>query len=172
MGPSYDRITMAYDNTMNDLPRFLIFKDVVFDAEREILLKDGVAKKLEPKQAQLLSLFLNHPGEIISRSFIHEHVWAGVHTVDEVISKTVSHLRGALDDDHKAPKFIETVNAKGYRFLGTIEPPQTSPSAHVGMGTKYLFGALVAGAFIGMALASAYFLLNKEPQQVTHFYGG
>jgi DNA-binding response OmpR family regulator len=59
---------------------------------------------------------------MVSRDRLLNVVWgweypAGTRTVDT----RVAELRRGLEDDPAEPRFIETVQGEGYRFVGTVQ---------------------------------------------------
>jgi DNA-binding winged helix-turn-helix (wHTH) protein len=67
---------------------------------------------LEPKHMQVLVLLAEHAGQVVSKEQIIQTVWAGTFVGDEVLSKAIYELRRAVDDDPKAPRFIQN-NSEG-----------------------------------------------------------
>jgi len=66
----------------------------------------------------ILSLLLERPGEIVTREDIRQRLWQDTtvdfeHSVDVAISR----LRSALRDSASAPRYIQTIPRKGYRFV-------------------------------------------------------
>jgi TolB-like protein len=53
----------------------------------------------------------------VTRSEFLKEVWQGRVVTDEVLSRCISQLRARLDDDPRAPRFIETLPKIGYRLL-------------------------------------------------------
>lgn len=81
---------------------------------------------------EILSLLLERPGDVVTREEIRQRLWAEHIFVDfeRSLNSAIKKLRGALNDDPQNPRYIETVPKKGYRFIGTIEPPSaTTPAA-------------------------------------------
>jgi DNA-binding winged helix-turn-helix (wHTH) protein len=75
---------------------------------------------LEPKQIQVLALLAQHAGQVVSKERLLQIVWADTFVGDEVLSRAISELRRALDDDPKAPRFIQTIPKGGYRLVATV----------------------------------------------------
>ena len=76
---------------------------------------------LTPKAVMLLDYLMAHPGEVHTRDRLLSALWgfdfaASTRAVDHRIAE----LRRALDDDPTAPRFIETVQSMGYRFVATV----------------------------------------------------
>jgi DNA-binding winged helix-turn-helix (wHTH) protein len=68
---------------------------------------------LEPKHMQVLVLLAEHAGQVVSKERIIQTVWAGTFVGDEVLSKAIFELRRTVDDDPKAPRFIQTIPKGG-----------------------------------------------------------
>ena len=106
------------------------------------LRKAGVRVKLQAQPLKLLHLLASHSGEIISRRDIQEYVWEpGTHVdFDQGINACIKAIRSALGDRANAPRFIETVPRKGYRFVAPVEPianrPKVEPSIDLEVETE------------------------------------
>ena len=76
---------------------------------------------LTQKALGVLRLLAERPGHLVTKDEIFDLVWAGVAVSDAALTSCIQELRRALDDDARAPRFIETLHRRGFRFL-----PQTS----------------------------------------------
>jgi eukaryotic-like serine/threonine-protein kinase len=83
------------------------------------LLKNGRRVRLQEQPYRLLLVLLENPGEVISREELRSRLWPGDTFVDfdGSLRVAVRKLREALDDDADAPRYIETIPKRGYRFL-------------------------------------------------------
>src|SRR3990167_10875077 len=111
------------------------------------LRKGTVSRRLEPKSLDLLLLLAREPGRVFTREEIFAAVWPGVTVADDTLARAVSKLRKALDDDPKAPRFIETLPKRGYRLIAAPETVGT-------VGHSRRWPALAAGV-VALALAVA-----------------
>src|SRR5579864_446784 len=96
------------------------------------LLHRGDLVKLAPQPLKVLELMARRSGEIITRAEIREHVWCGDTFVDfeQGLNFCIRQIREALGDTADAPRFIETLPRRGYRFLLPVEtPPAVEPKA-------------------------------------------
>ena len=156
---SYDELTAPYDNAgARDEgltgQRFRILNDVVFDPSRDVLFKDGAAIKLEPKQAGVLCALMDQANTIVGHDVLRRQVWGDVHVVDETLPKTMSLLRKALGDNHRNPRYIETVPGKGYRLMLEDGPTaSTRPESSMGLDRRLVLAGL-GGLVLGLALAA------------------
>jgi eukaryotic-like serine/threonine-protein kinase len=87
--------------------------------------------RLSGQPFEVLSLLLERPGEVVTREEIQQRLWTENIFVDfeRSLNSAIKKLRGALNDDPQNPRYIETLPKKGYRFIGTIEPPTAIESA-------------------------------------------
>ena len=90
--------------------------EYIFDAHVNVLYQNEQEIILEPKVAELLSYFCQHPQRDISRDELLAHVWQGQVVSDSAINRIVVKLRKALYDDEKIKRFVVTVPKVGYRF--------------------------------------------------------
>jgi TolB-like protein/DNA-binding winged helix-turn-helix (wHTH) protein len=92
---------------------------------------------LSPPQAfRVLELLASNPGQLVSREQIQKQVWTGGTFVDfeHGINKSIRQIRYALRDDADAPKFIETLPRRGYRFIAELTASadaQDSPASEI-----------------------------------------
>lgn len=83
---------------------------------------DGHTIRLEPKVMQVLVCLADHGGEPVPKDQLIRAVWADTFVTDDVLTRCISELRKALNDDSKQPRFIETIPKGGYRLLPPVEP--------------------------------------------------
>jgi TolB-like protein len=83
------------------------------------LRQHGDLVKLAPQPAKVLALLVRHSGQVLTRNEIREHVWCGDTFVDfeQGLNFCIRQIREALGDTADAPRFIETLPRRGYRFL-------------------------------------------------------
>jgi DNA-binding response OmpR family regulator len=90
---------------------------------------DGVPVELTTTEFEILALFLQQPGTVLSRDQIMERV-RGIdwEAYNRSIDVAVSRLRHKLNDDPKRPRYFKTVWGTGYLFLPTPEPVKPESS--------------------------------------------
>ncbi|MGI9351965.1 MAG: response regulator transcription factor [Rhizobiaceae bacterium] len=90
----------------------LACKDVVLDVRTSRVTLNGAPVKLTSHELRLLSYMLHHPGQIISRTELTEHLYDQDFDKDSnTIEVFVGRLRKKL-----RPDIIETVRGLGYRL--------------------------------------------------------
>ena len=71
---------------------------------------------------------MRQPGSLVTKDTLLDDVWGHQFYSDSVLKTAVSEVRTVLDDDSRAPRFIETVSRRGYRFIGATAPiPEVAP---------------------------------------------
>ncbi len=90
------------------------------DFTEERLWKDGTPVRLSRKTFELLRFLTQNPNRLLTNDEIREALWSGIHVTGGLVKEYIHDLRVALGDDPRAPRFIETVRGRGYRFIGDI----------------------------------------------------
>jgi TolB-like protein/DNA-binding winged helix-turn-helix (wHTH) protein len=111
-----------------------IGNDLELDRTAYELRRSGRPLKLERIPMEILLLLIDRRGQLVSREDIIEKIWGkDVYLdTDNSINSAIRKIRQVLKDDPEKPSFIQTVTAKGYRFIAAvteIEDPAPSPSA-------------------------------------------
>jgi two-component system copper resistance phosphate regulon response regulator CusR len=95
-------------------------KDVAMDLATQRVERAGQPLDLTAKEQALLLFFLRHPGEVLSRTRIYEHVWQeSFDGLSNTLEVHVMELRRKLETH--GPRLIHTVRGRGYLFGET--PP-------------------------------------------------
>src|SRR3954452_2904036 len=78
--------------------------------------RDGEALALTAKEFSLLEVLMRHPGQVLSKDVLLDHVWdASSETRSNVVEAQVSALRDKVARPYRQ-KTIETVRGVGYRL--------------------------------------------------------
>ncbi|GAB4479594.1 MAG: response regulator transcription factor [Anaerolineae bacterium] len=78
----------------------------------------GREKRLTPKAASLLEVFIKHPDETLDRSYLMQQVWETDYLGDtRTLDVHVRWIREAIEKDPRNPLHILTVRGVGYRFV-------------------------------------------------------
>lgn len=91
------------------------------------LLKGDTPIPLSPKALDLLLLFADRPGLLLTKDDILKALWPDVAVTDNALTQVVSELRQALGDDPGRPRYVETVPRRGYRFVAALETTAVRP---------------------------------------------
>ncbi len=87
------------------------------------LRKNGRRIRLQEQPSRLLSLLASRRGELVTRVEIQQTLWEEGRFVefDHAVNTAIKKVREALEDDSDAPKIIETLPRKGYRFIAIVD---------------------------------------------------
>jgi DNA-binding winged helix-turn-helix (wHTH) protein/tetratricopeptide (TPR) repeat protein len=98
------------------------------DLKNGELSKSGEPVKLPPQPTKVLAALARRSGEVVSRAEIREQVWHDETFVDfdQGLNFCIRQIREALGDDADAPRYVETLPRRGYRFLMPVESANAS----------------------------------------------
>ena len=104
---------------MDDPARFR-FGPFELDLGTFKLLRGSTPLAAEPKAIDLLRVLVERAPRVVEKAEIFSLVWKDVAVTDNALTRLVAQLRKVLDDDPKAPRYIETVATRGYRFVADV----------------------------------------------------
>lgn len=88
--------------------------DVTMDLLTREVTRQGRLLDLQPREFALLELLLRHPGQVLTKTMILEHVWNyDFDPQTNVVDVLVSRLRAKIDREFE-PRIIHTVRGVGY----------------------------------------------------------
>ncbi|MFL6550989.1 MAG: winged helix-turn-helix domain-containing protein, partial [Povalibacter sp.] len=111
-------------DTVNPTIARVAFDDFEADLRTQELLRSGRRVRLPNQSFVVLATLLSRPGELISREDLRKALWPKETYVeyDQALNAAVNRLREALRDSADAPRYIETLPRRGYRFIAAIKP--------------------------------------------------
>ncbi len=119
--------------------------------ELNSLEREGRTVHLEPKVMQVLLALAEHPGEVVSKEKLMHRVWAETFVTDEVLTRSISELRKAFDDNPREPIYIQTIAKGGYRLVAPVMASSPTQLRH-----RLLRPVMIsAAAFLAMLLLLA-----------------
>jgi two-component system OmpR family response regulator len=97
-------------------PVVLQVGDLRLDPARHRAWRADVVLELSPKEMALLDLLMRHPGEVVTRTQILDHVWDFAYDGrSNVVDQYIAYLRKKVDHPFGRAD-IETVRGVGYRL--------------------------------------------------------
>ncbi len=144
------------------LYRFDVFE---LDVGLYRLSRVGQPVAIGPKPFDLLHYLIQQTGRTVSRAELVREVWQAEAISDSSIPTCITAVRRALCDDPDAPRFIETVRGRGYRFIG-----KATSSTEIQSGADGRRFAPRSRAFVGREVemeslaASLSLAMDGEPQ--------
>jgi DNA-binding response OmpR family regulator len=97
----------------------LAFDNLIIDMDRREISLNGAPLPMKPKEYELLTFLAQHPGHMLSREYILEHLWGWEYIGDSrTVDVHVRWLREKIEEDPANPRRIITIRGAGYRFEG------------------------------------------------------
>ena len=92
-------------------PVIVRFEGYELDQAAEELRKGSFSLKLQPQPFKILAYLATHPGELVTRQKLREHVWPGDTFVDFdlAINQAIKQIRAVLNDDPENPRMVATL---------------------------------------------------------------
>ena len=92
------------------------------DLESGRLRKSGRVLKLRPQPARVLCLLVSQAAKLVDREEIRRLLWGDSTFVDYDVGVDycVYRIRSALGDSAQAPRYVETLPGRGYRFIAPV----------------------------------------------------
>jgi TolB-like protein/DNA-binding winged helix-turn-helix (wHTH) protein/Flp pilus assembly protein TadD len=155
---------MQAPSSLTDLVHFGIFQ---LDLKARELHKAGVKVKLQDQPFRVLALLVDRAGQVVTREEFRQKVWPTDVYVgfDQGLNNAIKKVRDALGDSADSPRFIETVERHGYRFVAPVSAVPGRPSEPgfrlglrtlrntlIGLGAASLLAILTYWAWHGSAM--------------------
>lgn len=120
--------------SVSDGGRFYRFRHYLLDSlERTLLLPTGHSVTLGAAEYQMLVLFLDQAGHVLSRSFLMKATRGrDLGPLDRYLDVQISRLRTCLGDAGRNGQLIQTVRNQGYVFTAEVERLNQRPQAPEG----------------------------------------
>jgi eukaryotic-like serine/threonine-protein kinase len=137
------------------LARFGVFE---LDLRARELRKGGLSTGLPEQSIKILALLVEKPGEVVLREEIRKKLWPDDTIVefDHSINAAIKRLRQSLGDPADAPRYIDTLARRGYRWKLPVEWVEAQPQTAVRVEVENVPSSTAAGE-------------NLIGQKVTHY---
>src|SRR5438094_6692949 len=96
------------------------FDNFQLDLLKRRLLRSGKTVSLNPKAFDLLSVLIEHNGELLTKDDLFRLVWDEQIVEESNLTVNMSAIRKALGERASSPRYITTVSGRGYRFTGEV----------------------------------------------------
>ena len=86
------------------------------------LWRAGHRIKLQSQPFKVLTVLLEHAGEVVTREELQFRLWGNDTIVDfdHSLATAINKIREALRDSAENPRFVETLARRGYRFIAPV----------------------------------------------------
>ena len=101
------------------------FEGFTLDLRRGCLRNQDREVELRPKSFQVLRYLLENAGRLVAKDELIRAVWPNVIVTDESLTRRVSEVRFALQD--QAQRIIKTVPRRGYLLAAPVSRPALEP---------------------------------------------
>jgi DNA-binding winged helix-turn-helix (wHTH) protein len=98
----------------------LDFEGFQLDPANARLCRGGEPVALAPKPFDVLCHLVERPGELVTKDQLLDALWPNLNVTESSLSYAINAVRIALGDNAQAPRFIETVTRRGYRFIAPV----------------------------------------------------
>lgn len=132
------------------------FDDFLLNAKERRLLHKDSELKLQPKSFDVLLHLLKSAGNLVTKDELLDAVWSDSVVTPNSLTRCIKQIRALLKDDANSPKYIETVQGSGYRFIASVEVvdsiDQVGGVAETASQRKLSYLTAVAASFVAVVI--------------------
>lgn len=153
---------------------FIRFGAYELDLQGGMLRKDGTRLRCQEQPLQVLAALVERPGELVTREELRRRVWPKDTFVDfdHALNTAIKKIRATLNDDADAPRYIETVPRRGYRFVAQVDRPDSlSPEIRASVQENDSHVVYQRKIAMGMAAACALLAILAFAWRVAPWHG-
>lgn len=101
----------------NVTPVVLIIGGIALNDKTKIVTVDGEKISLTPKEYDILKLFMENPGRVMSPKEIYRQVWKEApFGTDNTVAVHIRHLREKIEINPTEPRYLKVVFGQGYKL--------------------------------------------------------
>jgi len=141
-------------------PRLVRFEGFQLDLRAGELRPDaGKTLRLPEQPFRILTMLLEHPGEVLTREEIRRELWPDNTIVEfeHSINAAMNRLRQALGDSADHPHYIETLARRCYRWMVSVEGMEVGPISDVTPRRRWPWAAALV-AVVGLGGGILWFV--------------
>ncbi len=102
-----------------DKKRCLQYGDIYLDEKKQRVFSPKGVSHLSTKEVQILKYLIKKNGSLVSRDELFKKIWKTSYVGDvNTLYTHINFLRGAIEQDSSAPRYLLTVRGKGYLLNG------------------------------------------------------
>jgi len=143
----------------------MVYRFGPFELDDELfqLRRGGAVVPLQPRVFDLLLFLIRKRDVVVTRAELLEHVWGGTVVTKDAVAQAVMALRKGLGDDGESPTYVETVRARGYRFVAPLLGATTAPPSTSDVSALIAIEAKVAKVVRRVDKGGGVVLVSGEP---------
>jgi len=109
--------------------KILRFGPFELDLQTQQLRRAGALLRIQPQPLKVLSVLVDHAGQVVTRDQLRRELWGDETFVDfeQGLNYCIRQIRAVLGDEAQTPRWIETIPRRGYRFLAPVDGLPESP---------------------------------------------
>ena len=101
----------------NVTPEVLLIGGIALNDKTKIVTVDGEKISLTPKEYDILKLFMENPGRVMSPKEIYRQVWKEApFGTDNTVAVHIRHLREKIEINPTEPRYLKVVFGQGYKL--------------------------------------------------------
>ena len=101
----------------NITPEVLMIGGIALNDKTKIVTVDGEKISLTPKEYDILKLFMDNPGRVMSPKEIYRQVWKETpFGTDNTVAVHIRHLREKIEINPTEPRYLKVVFGQGYKL--------------------------------------------------------
>jgi predicted ATPase/DNA-binding winged helix-turn-helix (wHTH) protein len=108
------------------------FQSFRLDTNDECLWREGQRLALTRKAFAVLNYMVEQAGHLVTKEELMEAVWPETYVQEEILKTYVRKLRQTLGDNAQNPRFIETQQGRGYRFIAAVAEEKSDEPVDAG----------------------------------------
>ena len=151
-------------NPPADAPRTVRFGVFELDLLTGELRRKGAKVALQEQPFRVLAMLVAQPGELVTRDELRRALWAEAVFVDfdHGLNKAVAKIRDALGDLAESPRYVETLERRGYRFIAPVEvsAPRSAPAL---VGGDHPVVARLSWNGQSFPLSAGEYVIGRDP---------
>lgn len=156
------------------------FANCELNIARRAFLRDGEPVSIEPQVFDLLQLFAEHAGEVLSKDKLIDVVWNGRIVSDATISARINAARTAVGDNGKDQRVIRTLSRRGFEMVAEVSGTEATsrvPAPEITQTIRYAAssdGTQIAYAASGSGpplMRAGHFLTHLEKDWQSSVFG-
>jgi len=149
-------------------PRYR-FGPFELDPAEGTLSRNGTRVRLQDLPYRLLVMLVERPGEIITREEVRQRLWPENTFVefDNSLGVAIRKIRDSLADDAEAPRYVETIPRRGYRFLAPVtvqDQPAEKVTGRVAASARLRSHSWVVAALVLVLVGGAVSWFRSAPR--------
>src|SRR5215213_7586408 len=94
-----------------------LFDDVRVDCRDFRVSKNGELRHITPRAFEVLLYLIENAGRVVGKQELFDKIWKENFVTDNALTRMIKEIRQVIGDEADAPRYIETVPKRGYRFI-------------------------------------------------------